>query len=69
MILFYKIPEYEKVQLEAYLYLTNTGKALHIENYDKITNESYYYHNEDFWSQCKQTIIDYITQELVTFIH
>ena len=67
--LFYKIPEYEKVQLEAYLYLTKTGKALHIENYDKITNESYYYHNEDFWSQCKQTIIDYITQELVTFIH
>ena len=63
--LFYKIPPYEKVQLEAYLYLTNTHKALHIENYNKMTNEQYYDHDETFWNECKDTIVNYVIQELI----
>ena len=63
--LFYTIPTYEQVQLEAYLYLTDTGKALHIENYDEMTREQYYYHNESFWSECKETIINYIITECI----
>ena len=66
--LFYKIPDYEKVQLEAYLYLTQTKKALHIENFNKMTNESYYDHNETFWNKCKQKIIDYVNDDLVSNI-
>ena len=60
--LFYKIPNYEKVQLEAYLYLTETEKALHIENFNETTNESYYYHNENFWNECKEKIIQFTIQ-------
>lgn len=66
--LFYRIPNYEKVQMEAYFYLTNTGKALHVENYNEMTNEQYYYHNETFWSECMQTIIDYIIQNVLTCV-
>ena len=57
--LFYKIPNYEKVQLEAYMCLTHTEKSLHIENFNKTTNESYYYHDESFWNECKEKIIDF----------
>jgi hypothetical protein len=66
--LFYKIPTYEKVQLEAYLYLTQTNKALHIENYNKMTNEQYYDHDDIFWNECKAALIKYVTQELLSSI-
>ena len=66
--LFYKIPDYEKVQLEAYLYLTNSSKALHIENYNQMTNESYYNHNEIFWNKCKKKIINYVTDDILRII-
>ena len=59
--LFYKIPNYEKVQLEAYMCLTNTEKSLHIENFNKTTNELYYYHDETFWNKCKEKIIEFTT--------
>jgi len=66
--LFYKIPDYEKVQLEAYLYLTNSSKALHIENYNQMTNESYYNHNEIFWNKCKKKIINYVTDDILSIL-
>ena len=62
--LFYKIPAYEKVQLEAYMFLTETEKALHIENYNETTNESYYYHDETFWNECKEKIVEFTTTML-----
>jgi hypothetical protein len=57
--LFYRIPKYEQVQLEAYMFLTGTKTALHIENYNELTNESYYYHDDLFWTECKQKLIDF----------
>jgi hypothetical protein len=64
--LFYKIPIYEKVQLEAYLYLTQTKKALHIENYNEMTNEQYYDHDKLFWDECSEKLITYVTQKLLS---
>ena len=58
--LFYRIPNYEKVQLEAYLYLTNTNRALHIENYNEHSVETYYNSDMEFWSDCKKTIIEFV---------
>ena len=58
--LFHKIPEYEKVQLEAYLFLTNTDRALHIENYNDHSVETYYYTNSEFWNYCISKIIDFV---------
>ena len=64
--LFYKIPDYEKVQLEAYLYLTQTKKALHIENYNEMTNEQYYDHDKLFWDECSEKLITYVTHKLLS---
>jgi hypothetical protein len=64
--LFYKIPAYEKVQLEAYLYLTQTKKALHIENYNEMTNEQYYDHDKLFWDECSEKLITYVTHKLLS---
>ena len=58
--LFMKIPEYEKVQLEAYMFLTGLTTARHIENYNETSNEIMYTHNNEFWEMCKNTIIEFV---------
>ena len=58
--LFNRIPKYEKVQLECYMFLTNTIKSLHIENYNENSNMIYYDHDRQLWSECKQSIINFI---------
>lgn len=58
--LFMKIPIYEKVQLEAYMFLTGFKKALHIENYNETSHEIVYEQDEVFWNECKETIIEFV---------
>jgi hypothetical protein len=50
--LFMYIPEYEKVQLETYLWLTDKKKAIHIENYNNKHNEIRYEQDINFWTEC-----------------
>lgn len=58
--LFNHIPDYEKVQLECYMYLSGLYKALHIEHFNENSNEIEYNHDEEFWNECLKNIIDFI---------
>jgi len=58
--LFNVIPDYEKVQLESYMFLTDFNKCIHIEHYNDEENMTDYSKNIEFWEDCKRKIINYI---------
>ena len=62
--LFNKIPKYELVQIEAYMFLTGLKKAIHIECYDDAQNKTEYDHSPDFWEKCCEKIINYVSKLL-----
>lgn len=55
--LFMSIPIYEKVQMEAYMFLTGFKKARHIENYNEKSNEILYEHDSVLWNTCVDTLV------------
>ena len=57
--LFNKIPEYEKVQLNAYMYMTGKDKALHIECYNEDQNQTEYGFDKIFWEGCLDKVIQF----------
>lgn len=59
--LFNKIPDYEKVQLNAYMFLTDKHKVKHTEHYNDTYNIIEYEYDNKFWNECKQNIITYVT--------
>jgi len=59
--LFNKIPDYEKVQLNAYMFLTDKNKVKHTEHYNNTYNIIEYEYDNIFWNECKQNIITYVT--------
>tara|TARA_B100000530_G_C15916735_1_gene471544 strand:- start:182 stop:937 length:756 start_codon:yes stop_codon:yes gene_type:complete len=54
--LFKYIPEYEQVQIECYLRLTNLTKAKLIENYNELQNIQEYEQNDNLWIDIITTI-------------
>lgn len=58
--LFKRIPGYEKVQLEAYMFLTDLEKAIHIECYNDEQHKQDYSHDEEFWKKCFDKIVSYV---------
>ena len=58
--LFKNIPGYEKVQLEAYMFLTGLDEAIHIECYNEEQIQTHYKHNEAFWTECIDKVIHYV---------
>ena len=58
--LFNIIPEYEKVQIEAYMFLTGLTECIHIENYNEDQGIKEYKHNEEFWQECLTSMEDFI---------
>jgi len=58
--LFNSIPDYELVQLETYMFLSDMKNAIHIEHYDDDSNEVKYNHDEVFWQDCINKIVNYI---------
>ena len=64
--LFNKIPEYELVQIEAYMFLTGLNKAIHVECYDDEQIKTDYKHNDEFWEECCVKIIDYVSKLIAT---
>jgi len=62
--LFKKIPGYELVQLEAYMYLTGLDKAIHIECYNDEQIKTDYDHNQVMWEKCVAKIVDYVNNIL-----
>lgn len=66
--LFNKIPDYEKVQIESYMYLTGLNKCIHIEHYNEESIETIYEHDNEFWDNCQHKIIDYINTNIKPYL-
>ena len=63
--LFNMIPDYEKVQLNAYMFMTGKEKALHIECYNEDQNSVEYEFDKLFWTDCCDKIIEFTQQYIV----
>jgi len=63
--LFNKIPDYEKVQLNAYMFLVEKEKSLHIENYNDTSNEVEYDFDKLFWDECSEKIFEFTNINIV----
>ena len=66
--LFNMIPEYEKVQLNAYMFLVERVKSLHIENYNDESNEKEYDFDKLFWDDCLAKIIKFTDDNIVSHL-
>lgn len=62
--LFNMIPEYEKVQLNAYMFLTDKTKSLHIEHFNDNSNEKEYEFDKLFWEDCIDKIMVFIKNNI-----
>ena len=62
---FDKIPIYEKVQLETYLWLTDLKQAIHIQNYDKQQRPVMYLPDPELWTDVMQKLQKFIETEIV----
>lgn len=63
--LFNMIPNYEKVQLNAYMFMTGKRKSLHIECYNNEQNQKEYNYDEELWFKITNNIIDFTNKNIV----
>ena len=63
--LFNMIPEYEKVQLNAYMFMTGKDKAIHIECYNDQQNQTEYGFDKLFWEGCLDKVIEFTNNHIV----
>ena len=63
--LFNMIPEYEKVQLNAYMFITDKRNALHIECYNEEQNAVECDFDESFWDDCVKKVIDFTDEYII----
>ena len=66
--LFNMIPDYEKVQLNAYMFMTGKEKALHIECYNEDQNSVEYDFDKLFWDDCLSKIMSFVNEHIVGHI-
>ena len=62
--LFNMIPDYEKVQLNAYMFMTGKEKALHIECYNDDQNSVEYDFDKLFWEDCLDKVVDFTNNHI-----
>ena len=58
--LFMELRDYERVQLEAYMFLTSYNKSILTEHYNDTSNQINYLHDEVFWQLCVESTIQFI---------
>ena len=63
--LFNMIPDYEKVQLNAYMFMTGKEKAIHIECYNDQQNQTEYGFDKLFWKDCVDKVIEFTNNYVV----
>ena len=63
--LFNMIPDYEKVQLNAYMFMTGKEKALHIECFNEDQNSVEYDFDKLFWEDCYEKVINFTNDHIV----
>ena len=66
--LFNMIPDYEKVQLNAYMFMTGKEKALHIECYNEDQNSVEYDFDKLFWDDCLDKIMSFVNEHIVNHL-
>jgi hypothetical protein len=63
--LFNMIPDYEKVQLNAYMFMTGKEKSLHIECYNDDQNSVEYDFDKLFWDDCLDKVVNFTNDHIV----
>jgi hypothetical protein len=66
--LFHTIPDYEKVQLNAYMFMTGKEKSLHIECYNEEQNQTEYEYDKLFWDGCLDSVIQFTNEYIVSHL-
>ena len=66
--LFKELRDYERVQLEAYMFLTGYNKSILTEHYNDTSHQIDYNHDEIFWKQCVESIHGFIDTHIVPHI-
>jgi len=66
--LFKEIRDYERVQLECYMYLTGYSKSILTEHYNDTECCLEYSHDEDFWRQCIENTVQFVTTYIKPFL-
>lgn len=66
--LFMELRDYERVQLEAYMFLTGHSKSVLTEHYNDTSNQIHYLHDEGFWQLCVDSTIQFIDLHIVPHI-
>ena len=63
--LFKELRDYERVQLESYMFLTGLKVAMLTEHFNDESHCIQYYHDMLFWEQCKWAIIVFIEDNII----
>ena len=66
--LFKELRDYERVQLEAYMFLTGYNKSILTEHYNDTSFQIDYTHDEQFWKECVSAIETFIDTHIVPHI-
>ena len=66
--LFKELREYERVQLECYMYLTGYDKSILTEHYNDTNHCIEYSHNEEFWQECIEKTIHFIETHIRPYL-
>ena len=66
--LFMELRDYERVQLEAYMFLTGHSKSVLTEHYNDTSNQINYLHDDVFWQLCVDSTIQFIDLNIVPHI-
>jgi hypothetical protein len=66
--LFMELRDYERVQLECYMYLTGYNKAILTEHYNETSNQISYNHDSCFWEECVRLSVEFIDVNIVPHI-
>jgi len=66
--LFNELRDYERVQLESYMFLTGLEYALLTEHYNDDSNCIKYTHDEAFWSSCTDNVIQFIDTHIAGYL-
>jgi len=66
--LFKELRPYEQVQLECYMFLTGYQNAILTEHYNDESNCIEYTHDEEFWQDCYEKIIQFIDTHISHYL-
>ena len=66
--LFNELRDYERVQLECYMFLTGYNNSILTEHYNDESNCIEYTHDEKFWHDCYEKIITFIDTHISHYL-